>query len=96
MGGVPDDLPVQLRAIRGLPGPVLTCVADREDDLLVIGAGRRTPIIGRMRAGVTRYCLRHSVAPVLAVPPPALLRELHHHHRWSREQEHVLPGLTLG
>jgi nucleotide-binding universal stress UspA family protein len=93
MGGIPDDLAVELRAIRGTAGPVLVSAADRSDDLLVIGAGRRSLIVGRLRANVTRYCLRHSAATVVAVPPPALLRELHHHHRWTHEQERVLPGL---
>jgi hypothetical protein len=47
-------------------------VADSDDDLLVVGSGRRG-LRSRLVSGrVTRYCLRHAGCPVLAVPPAAL------------------------
>lgn len=37
-GGVPADLTVVRRVVRGAPGPVLCAVADHPGDLLVLGA----------------------------------------------------------
>ena len=72
--GLPDGLSVRTVVTRGEPGPVLVDIACSEDDLLVVGAGRRI-LWSRLRRGcVTRYCLRHSQCPVLAVPPAVLSR----------------------
>jgi nucleotide-binding universal stress UspA family protein len=76
LGGVPDDIPVQARVERGEAGPVLVDVASRPDDLLVVGTGRRTPIVRALRKSVGRYCLAHAKCPVLAVPPSSLMEEL--------------------
>ncbi len=76
LGGLPDDLPVQVRVERGEVGPVLVDVADRPDDLLVIGTGRRSPIERALRKSVGRYCLAHARCPVIAVPPSSLVEEL--------------------
>jgi nucleotide-binding universal stress UspA family protein len=78
LGGVPDDLPVRARVERGETGPVLVDVADHPDDLLVIGTGRRSPILRALRKSVGRYCLAHAKCPVLAVPPSSLVEELGH------------------
>jgi nucleotide-binding universal stress UspA family protein len=70
-GGIPEDLAVQPKVLRGDTSLVLTGVADQPGDLLVIGAGRRGA--GRlMGSRVSRYCLAHAQCPVLAVPPPTL------------------------
>jgi nucleotide-binding universal stress UspA family protein len=70
--GMPDGLGVRAIIARGEPGPVLVDEVDSGDDLLVLGAGRRT-LRSRLVSGrVTRYCLRHASCPVLAVPPAAL------------------------
>jgi nucleotide-binding universal stress UspA family protein len=93
LGGVPDDLPVQARVDRGEVGPVLTDVASRPDDLLVIGTGRRSPIVRALRKSVGRYCLAHAKCPVLAVPPSALVEELGHGRMprsWSLRGRRVL------
>jgi nucleotide-binding universal stress UspA family protein len=82
LGGVPDDLCVQLRVERGDTGPVLVDVADKPGDLLVIGTGRRSPAGRALRRSVGRYCLAHARCPVLAVPPSALMDELS--HGWPR------------
>jgi nucleotide-binding universal stress UspA family protein len=76
LGGLPGDLPVQARVERGETGPVLVDVADRPDDLIVIGTGRRSTIGRAMRKSVGRYCLAHARCPVLAVPPSSLVDEL--------------------
>nr|WSW48774.1 universal stress protein [Streptomyces sp. NBC_01001] len=50
-------------------GPVLTRTADRDGDLLVVGARRRRLLPGFSTA---RYCAAHAACPVLVVPLPTL------------------------
>ena len=71
-GGLPDGLDVRAVIARGEAGPVLVDVAESGDDLLVLGAGRRGLRSWLAGGRVARYCLRHAVCPVLAVPPAAL------------------------
>jgi nucleotide-binding universal stress UspA family protein len=68
-------VPLSCVAVRGEPGTALVAVADRPDDLLVIGAGGG-PWWRRLRPSVARYCLRKAGCPVLTVPRPELQREL--------------------
>jgi len=80
LGGVPADVAVEPRVMRGDPGPVLVDVAESADDLLIIGTGRRSVLGGRcLRKSVGRYCLAHARCPVLAVPPSALMDEMSGH-----------------
>jgi nucleotide-binding universal stress UspA family protein len=73
--GHPGDVRVEHVIMRGHAQHVLTDVASRSDDLLVIGAGSRGP--ERLwRGQVARYCLAHVRCEVLAVPPPSLARAL--------------------
>jgi nucleotide-binding universal stress UspA family protein len=81
MGGVPDDVPVRLRVARGEPGAALIELADRPDDLLVVGAGQARPLRRLLRRGVARYCLTRAACPVLVVPEPTLARALGRRHR---------------
>lgn len=79
-GGDSPGVPLHALVVRGAPGPALVATADREDDVLVVGAGRR----GLQRAfsgRVSRHCLAHAVCPVLAVPPSPLESELLSVHR---------------
>jgi nucleotide-binding universal stress UspA family protein len=77
-GEVPDDPLVQPHVERGPAGWVLVNLACRPDDVLVVGAGRQGTL-GRLAfSKVSRYCLAHAQCPVLAIPPPALARELRH------------------
>ncbi|MEU6777208.1 universal stress protein [Streptomyces sp. NPDC046759] len=79
-GGDAPGVPMHAVVVRGAPGPALVATADREDDLLVVGAGRR----GLQRAfsgRVPRHCLAHAVCPVLAVPPSPLESQLLSVHR---------------
>jgi nucleotide-binding universal stress UspA family protein len=86
-GEVPDDPLVEPHVERGPAGFVLVALACRPADVLVVGAGRQG-VLGRMAfAKVTRYCLAHAQCPVLAVPPPALARELGH-GRFTRMLRH--------
>lgn len=88
LGGVPAGLAVESRVVRGEPGQVLVTLADHPDDLLVVGAGDRDWPACWWHGRVARYCLGHARCPVLAVPPPALLREL---PRRDRHVPTVLP-----
>ncbi|WP_129310484.1 universal stress protein [Streptomyces sp. L2] len=75
--------------VRGLPGPALVATADRDTDLLVVGAGRRG--LRRAFSGrVSRHCLAHAVCPVLAVPPSPLesaLMAVHRRNAWHRRMD---------
>jgi nucleotide-binding universal stress UspA family protein len=75
-GGHPEDARLQLATVRGEAGAALTELADRPDDLLVIGAGRRGRLSRVFHGEVTRYCLAHARCDVLAVPPSDLMRDL--------------------
>src|SRR6516165_1028845 len=75
-GEVPGDPLVQPHVERGPAGWVLVNLACRPDDVLVVGAGRRGAL-GRLAfSRVSGYCVAHAQCPVMAVPPPALAREL--------------------
>jgi nucleotide-binding universal stress UspA family protein len=75
-GGVPEDVPVELVAIRGEAGAALLDVADRADDLLVVGAGPHGGWARLFHGSTTRYCVGHARCRVLAVPAPELLAAL--------------------
>ncbi len=76
LGGVPADLCVEPQVARGETGPVLVDIANRPDDLLIIGTGRRAGIGRVLHRSVSRYCLAYARCPVLAVPPSALMDEM--------------------
>ncbi|OIK06566.1 universal stress protein [Streptomyces monashensis] len=79
-GGDGPGVPIHAVVVRGPPGPALVATADREDDVLVVGAGRRG--LHRAFSGrVSRHCLAHAVCPVLAVPPSPLQSQLLSVHR---------------
>ena len=77
-GKVPDDPMVQSHLERGPAGWVLVNLACHPGDVLVVGAGRRGTLARMVFSRVSRYCLAHAQCPVLAIPPPALARELRH------------------
>lgn len=74
IGGRPTDLLLQPLVVRAEAGYSLCEIADRPDDLLVVGAGRRGALARFTHAGVSRYVLGHARCPVLAVPPVELPR----------------------
>ncbi|MFJ9567480.1 universal stress protein [Streptomyces fuscichromogenes] len=79
-GAAGPGVPLHGLVVRGTPGLSLVDTADREDDVLVVGAGRRgwhRALSGR----VARYCLSHAHCPVLAVPPSPLEATLASAHR---------------
>ena len=85
-GGVPWDVPVRMLVVRARPGQVLVDMADRPDDLLVVGCGGRSRLGRTVHGAVTRYCIAHAHCPVLAVPPPDLITDMRSWpHRWRPE-----------
>ncbi|MYT74066.1 MULTISPECIES: universal stress protein [unclassified Streptomyces] len=74
-------VPVHALLAQGTPGRVLVEAADREDDLLVVGAGHRGTLHRMFQPSVSRYCLARAHCPVLAVPPSPLEAELAAAHR---------------
>jgi nucleotide-binding universal stress UspA family protein len=70
------DVPLDGLVTRGAPGRALVQIASREDDLLVVGTGRRSLLRRALFPSVARYCVAHAVCPVLTVPPPAMQHEL--------------------
>jgi nucleotide-binding universal stress UspA family protein len=97
LGGLPPDVETEPCVARGETGPVLVDLADRPDDLLVIGTGRRSQVSRALRKSVGRYCLAHARCPVLAVPPSALMDEMARGFRWPLSGRRALvpdiPGL---
>ena len=79
--------------MRGDAGRILVRAASQEDDLLVVGAGRRGVLTRLLRRRVCRYCLAHAVCPVLVVPPSELAQEMEHRvHAWIVRHRSLLPG----
>ncbi|MFE5819121.1 universal stress protein [Streptomyces sp. NPDC056479] len=76
----------------GTPGLALVEVADRADDILVVGAGRRSPWHRACHRSVTRYCLTHAGCPVLAIPPSPLETDLAAVHRRNAWRLRLDPG----
>lgn len=71
LGGLPPDIECVLLAAPGRPGPSLVAVADRANDVLVLGTARRHgPRLARRT--IAAYCMDHAVCSVLAVPSPPL------------------------
>jgi nucleotide-binding universal stress UspA family protein len=80
-GSTDCGLPGQALVARGAPGRALVQIAGREDDVIVVGAGRRGRLQRALWPSVGRYCLAHATCPVLAVPPSPLQTALEAVHR---------------
>ncbi|MFI9645491.1 universal stress protein [Streptomyces sp. NPDC052040] len=91
-GALGPGLPMRALTARGAPGPALVGIAAREDDVLVVGAGRRSRPHRALWPSVGRYCLAHAVCPVLAVPPSPLQAALTAAHRRNVWRLRLDPG----
>ncbi|MFF7988739.1 universal stress protein [Kitasatospora xanthocidica] len=89
-GGADPGVPLRPVVIRGETGPALVHVADRPGDLLVLGRSGG-PLRRRLRRSVPAYCARRAGCPVLTVPVPALLSELHELEALHRRARWHLP-----
>ena len=85
-GQYPNGVRVHPMVVRAAPGHGLVSLADRPDDLLVVGAGERSWPGRWFHGGTARYCASHAGCRVLLVPPPTLLSEL------SLRRRHRLPA----
>ena len=94
LGGLPSDVRVEPWLIRGPAGAALVETADRCNDLLVVGAGRRGRLRHRLHAATARYCLAHAACPIIAVPPPALQAELASGHGLRMSTDRLARELT--
>ncbi|MEV4471305.1 universal stress protein [Nonomuraea sp. NPDC049504] len=89
LGSIPADLEVRTVVARGAPGPALVDLADREDDLLVLGCGD-VGLLRRWRgAALSLYCVTHGRCQVLTVPLPAGLRALYRTRARGRDLERL-------
>jgi nucleotide-binding universal stress UspA family protein len=73
VGGVPRDIPVRMIVKEGWPADALLEYADRDTDLLVVGASRH-PRPWPLGANTAGRCARRAQCPVTVVPPSALTR----------------------
>jgi hypothetical protein len=71
MGGVPMDITVEAMAVEGPAARVLTDQAGGDDDLLVVGRGRRHIL---RPSTVDMRCVRSASCPVVTVTAPRLAR----------------------
>jgi nucleotide-binding universal stress UspA family protein len=98
LGGLPPDVEAAPLIVRGETGPALVDVADRESDLLVIGAGRRGRISRLLMSRVPRYCVARAGCTVITVPPPPLAERSSGQLFWKRAPRTpaaALPGRAL-
>ena len=72
LGALPADVLCSTQVVRGPVGPVLLAVANRADDVLVVGAGRRGAVSRLVHTRIAWFCIAHSECCVVAVPPPPL------------------------
>jgi nucleotide-binding universal stress UspA family protein len=85
-GGMPDGAAIRHMVVRGAPGPTLVELADQQDDLLMVGYGGRSRLGFAAHGAVTRYCIAHARCPVLAIPPPDMIKEVRPWpHHWRAE-----------
>lgn len=95
LGTPPPDLDLRttVRGWEGNAGRVLTWLANREDDLLVLGSSHRGLLSWMRPRSVGRYCVRHARCPLLVVPLPALARSV-----WSRpfQTKRLVRAITSG
>jgi nucleotide-binding universal stress UspA family protein len=75
VGKLPQGMTLKPVVVAEAAGPALVRYACRDDDLLVLGAGRRAWWRREVSSAVVRYCVRHATCPVLVVPPPPLTRQ---------------------
>ncbi|WP_053725777.1 universal stress protein [Streptomyces sp. WM6378] len=87
LGGLPEDVAVRKLVVRGKAGRVLCALADRPQDLLVIGARP-----GVRRAPVRRYVQQHAHSAVLTAPAPCLPRHTVRALRHARAEDFALHG----
>ena len=56
-----------------------------------MGTGRRTWRSRLLPSRVLKQCLRHAACPVLSVPPPDMLKDLHRYRQWPGDGLRIPP-----
>jgi nucleotide-binding universal stress UspA family protein len=78
LGGPPADVTTLPLVVRGKPGRVLVEVADRENDVLIVGRNRHRVLHRAWYGSTPSHCLAHARCAVMVVQPSALEVELRH------------------
>ncbi len=91
LGGFPPDVDLEPRVERFPAADALCAIADRPDDIVVIGAGDRGPARRLLHGSVRRRVLARAGCPVLAVRPPAVPRGARRALRHARPTD-IAPG----
>jgi nucleotide-binding universal stress UspA family protein len=86
LGGQPNDLDISSLVLRGQAGRLLVSVANRDDDLLVVGTGHGGILRRAIQGSASRYCLAHARCAVVTVPPAPLAEQLG--RTWSELRTH--------
>lgn len=76
LGGAPQDLEVEPRVVRGRAGRVLVALADRDNDLLILGESHCGRLHRAWYGCAPRYCLAHAHCAVTLIPSSDLMLEL--------------------
>jgi nucleotide-binding universal stress UspA family protein len=76
LGGPPTDVATLPLVIRGKPGRVLVEVADRENDVLVVGRNHHRRLHRAWYGSTATHCVAHARCAVLIVQPSELELEL--------------------
>jgi nucleotide-binding universal stress UspA family protein len=74
LGAIPIDLDCAPQLVRGPAGHALVDLADRPDDLIVVGSGRHGRLARLTHSHVAGFCVAHAACAVFVVPPPPLAR----------------------
>lgn len=72
VGAIPIDIDCEPQVVRGPAGPALVTVADRPEDMIVVGTGRHGALARLTHSHIAGYCIAHACCCVIAVPPPPL------------------------
>ena len=84
LGGLPPDVTALPLVVRGPVGPVLVRVAERDNDMLVLGQSRHGMLHRALHGSPTHYCVRHARSSVILVPPTRLTLEVRRELRRQR------------
>lgn len=84
IGGAPYDVEVCRETPVGAPGRALVDLADRPDDLLIVGRDRHRVLHRMLHGSVAAYCVSHAACRVLVVPGPRVPAPLPDRHRLPR------------
>jgi nucleotide-binding universal stress UspA family protein len=94
LGGPPPDVLLLPLAVRGPAGRVLVEVADRDNDLLVIGKDQHGLPHRLLHGSTTGHCLAHAQCTVIVVQPSRLETELRHRRSTARHWQDSLHELS--